>query len=81
MLTYVFIKEIYVRQIVAEQIAGVLQGLQLAAENSDEYLTLLDVLVQFCSDTDQKVDTRNPPLIRNCRFEGFRNTMARQVQL
>ena len=44
------------RQIVAEQLASVLQGLQLATENSDEYLTLLDVLIQFCSDTDQKVD-------------------------
>ena len=55
MLTHVCIVEIYVRQIVAEQIAAVLQCLQLSTENSDEYLTLLDVLVQFCSDTDQKV--------------------------
>ena len=43
------------RQVVAEQIATVLETLQLDTEHSDEYLTLLDVLIQFCSDSDQKV--------------------------
>lgn len=47
--------EIYVRQVVAEQIAVVLETLQLGTEHSDELLTLLDVLIQFCSDSDQKV--------------------------
>ncbi|KAI6653672.1 Integrator complex subunit 3 isoform X2 [Oopsacas minuta] len=51
--------EIYVRQIVAEQTAVILERLQLDTENSDEYLTLLDVLVQFCSDSDQKVRHNN----------------------
>eukprot|EP00800_Vazella_pourtalesii_P015321 TRINITY_DN4102_c0_g1_i10.p1 TRINITY_DN4102_c0_g1~~TRINITY_DN4102_c0_g1_i10.p1 ORF type:complete len:993 (+),score=265.21 TRINITY_DN4102_c0_g1_i10:189-2981(+) len=68
--------EIYVRQVVAEQIAVVLETLQLGTEHSDELLTLLDVLIQFCSDSDQKVRHNNHnailSLINGTKYKGIR---------